>query len=48
MVGNVTYQIQISSLDKDRNPIGGHPNSFTISSAEEFAANQGELGDEWN
>ena len=38
----------ISGLDKDKNPIGGHPNSFTIASAEEFAATQGELDDEWN
>jgi Protein of unknown function (DUF3987) len=38
----------ISGLDKDKNPIGGHPNSFTIASAEEFAATQGELEDEWN
>jgi hypothetical protein len=38
----------ISGLDKDRNPIGGNPNSFTIASAEEFAATQGELDDEWN
>ena len=38
----------ISGLDKDKNPIGGHPNSFTIASAEKFAATQGELDDEWN
>jgi hypothetical protein len=38
----------ISGLDKDRNPIGGHPDSFTIASAEDFAATQGELDDEWN
>ena len=38
----------ISGLDKDKNPICGHPNSFTIASAAEFAATQGELDDEWN
>lgn len=38
----------ISGLDKDKNPFGGHPNSFTIASAAEFAATQGELDDEWN
>jgi Protein of unknown function (DUF3987) len=38
----------ISGLDKDKNPIGGHPNSFTIASVEDFAATQGELDDEWN
>ena len=38
----------ISGLDKDRNPIGGHSDSFTIASIEEFAATQGELDDEWN
>jgi Protein of unknown function (DUF3987) len=38
----------ILGLDKDRNPIGGNPDSFTIASAEEFAATQGELDDEWN
>jgi|GEM_PF-3152794 len=38
----------ISGLDKDKNPIGGNPDSFTMSSPEEFAATQGELDDEWN
>jgi Protein of unknown function (DUF3987) len=38
----------MSGLDKDRNPIGGHPDSFKIASIEEFAATQGELDDEWN
>lgn len=38
----------VSGLDKDKKPIGGHPNSFTIASVEEFAATQGELDDEWN
>jgi Protein of unknown function (DUF3987) len=38
----------ISGLDKDKNPIGGHPNSFTIASVEDYAATQGELDDEWN
>jgi hypothetical protein len=38
----------ISGLDKDKNAIGGHPNSFTIASVEDFAATQGELDDEWN
>ncbi len=38
----------ISGLDKDKNLIGGHPELFTIASAEEFAAIQGEIDDEWN
>jgi Protein of unknown function (DUF3987) len=38
----------ISGLDKDKNPIGGHPNSFAIASFEDYAATQGELDDEWN